>query len=415
MSELMRALASVLGPAVDAARTTLRDLDEDEVPAKLRKVSASSARSLTPPLTKALLRELDANDWFRAKVIETWERDEGVDDISDAYLRRTDGWWLTIVGATGDSLSGEVSRRLDAEVERVVDLERGLAVEKERVREAKRRADEADTRLRRTRESDSAPLKAALEAERRLSATRDREIGELRVRVDSLHADLRAAQAETGRLLQRHLEVKRDRAHLLAVTESGRSDSVPRDPSELARFLDRLANTVDPYRETGTPATVREVAGEEVFVLPSGISPDGAAAIESLVSSPVPLVVIVDGYNVLGCIDATKMATGAARRDLITMLGRLLRFLRKGRVVAVFDSVLSDGRSATRDDSGVEVRFADAGSIADDAIVEMAADLGSRAVIISDDREVRERSDVHGATVLWSQALVSWFGAATTG
>ena len=107
MSELMRALASVLGPAVDTARTTLRDLDQDEVPAKLRKVSASSARSLTPPLTKALLRELDANDWFRAKVIETWERDEGGDDISDAYLRRTEGWWLTIAGATGVSLSGD--------------------------------------------------------------------------------------------------------------------------------------------------------------------------------------------------------------------------------------------------------------------------------------------------------------------
>ena len=227
MSELMRALASVLGPAVDAARTTLRDLDDDAVPAKLRKVSASSARSLTPPLTKALLRELDANDWFRAKVIETWERDEGADDISDAYLRRTVGWWLTIAGAAGGSLSGEVSRRLEAEAERVAVLERALEVEKERVREAKRRTDKADTRLRRTRESDAAPVKAALEAERRLSAIRDREIGELRVKVDSLHVDLRAAQAETGRLLQRHLEVKRDRARLLALSESGRSDSVP--------------------------------------------------------------------------------------------------------------------------------------------------------------------------------------------
>ena len=415
MSELMRALASVLGPAVDTARTTLRDLDQDEVPAKLRKVSASSARSLTPPLTKALLRELDANDWFRAKVIETWERDEGGDDISDAYLRRTEGWWLTIAGATGVSLSGEVSRRLEAEAERVAGFERALEAEKERVREAKRRADEADTRLRRIRESDAAPLKSALETERRRSATLSREIEELRERVASLHTDLRAAQAETGRLLQRHLEVKRDRAHLLALSESGGSDSVPRDPSDLARFLDRLANTVDPYRETGAPATERGVMGEEVFVLPSGISPDGAAAIESLASSPVPLVVIVDGYNVLGCIDATRMATGAARRDLVTMLGRLLRFLRKGRVIAVFDSVLSDGRSAIRDDTGVEVRFTDVGSIADDVIVEMAADLGSRAVIVSDDREVRERSDVHGATVLWSQALVSWFAVPTTG
>jgi hypothetical protein len=415
LSELMKALGAVLGPAVAAARKALRELDDDEVPAKVRKVAGSSARNLTPPLTKALLRELDENEWFREKVIETWDRDAVADEgVSDAYLRRADGWWMTVAGAAGDAITLDATRRLASEVERTADLEQRLLVEKERVRDAKRRADEAESRVRRAKESDSAALKAAFEKERRNRVSAGRDLEDLQGRTATLHADLRSAQAETGRLLQRYLDVRRDRARVLRRSESGGSDSIPRDAADLARYLDRLADVVDPYRELA--ATPRPVtSGEEAFALPSGISPDRAVAIEALARSPVPLAVIVDGYNVLGCIDATRMATGAARRNLITMLGRLLRSLGKGRVVVVFDSALSDGRAATRGDSGIEVRFAEGGLIADDVIVAMAEDLGARAIVISDDRDLRERSERHGATGLWSQALVSWFAAPTPG
>lgn len=408
VSELMKTLARVLAPAIDAARTTLRGLDQDEVPARLRKVAASSARTLTPPLTKTLLKELDGNDWLRDKVLETWERNDEPDEISDAYLHRTTGWWLTIAAAVREETSAGESGRAEADAARIADLEQRLGVEKKRARDARERADEAEKSLARIRAADAATLRSSLETERRACATATAKADELRKELEVAGEELRTAQEETGRLLRRHLELKRERARLLRQVESGRSDSLPRDPAGLARYLDRLVVTVDPYRETAGTSLAAAPSDAGSFTLPAGITPDRAGAIESLAAASSPLVVIVDGYNVLGSIDKARMATGAARKELVGMLGRLLRSLRDGRVIAVFDSALGDGRPGLRDESGVEIRFTSAGIIADDVIVEMAADLGSGAVVISDDRDVRERSDDHGALVLWSSALIDW-------
>ena len=46
--------------------------------------------------------------------------------------------------------------------------------------------------------------------------------------------------------------------------------------------------------------------------------------------------------------------------------------------------------------------------IADDVLVDLAAEHGATAIVISDDREVRDRSARHGATVLWAKALAAW-------
>ncbi|MEA3511637.1 MAG: hypothetical protein U9R51_09400, partial [Actinomycetota bacterium] len=59
-------------------------------------------------------------------------------------------------------------------------------------------------------------------------------------------------------------------------------------------------------------------------------------------------------------------------------------------------------------ESGVVVRFAGVDVIADDVLVDLAAERGITAIVISDDREVRDRSARHGATVLWAKALATW-------
>jgi predicted RNA-binding protein with PIN domain len=74
----------------------------------------------------------------------------------------------------------------------------------------------------------------------------------------------------------------------------------------------------------------------------------------------------------------------------------------------VFDSDLEEGRSSSVTESGIVVRFAQGDLIADDLIVERAETLRNAAVVISDDREVRERCGGYGATVLWSRALAEW-------
>jgi len=404
----MRTLAKALGPAFDAARAVLRDLDPDDVPAKLRKVAGSSARSLPPPLTKALVREIDENDWYRGKVLEVFEGGDAPHDISRAFLRREPGWWLTVTAATAEGMMASTSEQAVADADEINRLEQRLDVEKRRVRDARTRADQAEATLDRAPSADADALRNSLDAERRKRAGAESARDAVEERVSIVEGELAAVHAETARLLRRVLALKKERADLLRRLESGRSDSVPKDAAGLGRYLDRLVAAVDPYRDRGEPAPSLPGGGEAVFRLPAGINPDTAAAVEALAASPAPLVVIVDGYNVLGSIDATRMATSSARRELLGLLGRLLRFLGNGRVVAVFDSALSDGRASVKDAAGVEVCFTSAGLIADDLIVEMAGELGRGTVVISDDRDLRERSEEHGAVVLWSQALIAW-------
>ena len=117
---------------------------------------------------------------------------------------------------------------------------------------------------------------------------------------------------------------------------------------------------------------------------------------------------MIDGHNLLGALDPSTMATSRARRNLIVALGRLVRHLGSSSVEIVFDSGLRDGRAVSRSDDGVVVRFAPEELIADDVIVQLAEEHGDATVVISDDREVRERSGRYGSTVLWAGALADW-------
>ena len=77
-------------------------------------------------------------------------------------------------------------------------------------------------------------------------------------------------------------------------------------------------------------------------------------------------------------------------------------------IEVVFDSGLDEGRPSTVSATGIVVRFAQGDLIADDVIVERAARLRRSAIVVSDDREVRDRCAGYGATVLWAQALAAW-------
>jgi predicted RNA-binding protein with PIN domain len=142
-------------------------------------------------------------------------------------------------------------------------------------------------------------------------------------------------------------------------------------------------------------------------LVPAGIAPDSGASVEAL-AGIAGITVLIDGHNLLGVLDASTMATGRARRALIASLGRLGRHLGDSRIEVVFDSDLEAGRSRSVAETGVVVRFAQGDLIADDLIVERAEKLREAALVISDDREVRERCAGFGATVLWSRALAEW-------
>ena len=115
---------------------------------------------------------------------------------------------------------------------------------------------------------------------------------------------------------------------------------------------------------------------------------------------------MVDGYNVLFRLADEAVISGGGRERLAAALRRLHR-QSSGRhpVIVVYDSSLGGERSSSRS-GGLEVRFAAQDRLADDEIAEIAADASGRVVVVSSDREVRDRATAVGAVALWSETLL---------
>ena len=406
---ITKQLRTVLGPAIEASRAALRDLDDKEIPAKLRPVAKRSGGKLPVPLVSGLLRVIDEDEHFRGKALEAFERRGSDDAPSAAYLRRSDGWWITVSEAVAAAVVADGERD-----KRRLEIERDEARAKadsyrSKLRSMKKKLQAAGSEARSAVEDRLGPLKAAIAEAQGAREKTEARLERLRAEIEEVRNDRLEAERIAASLGEQVRKGRRTIAELRRAQDEGTSESLPRNPVDLARWLDRTAAMAAPYREavstTGPrPAEADEDAGP---LLPAGIAPDTADAVESL-GGVDGIVVLVDGHNVLGVIDSAAIASGRARRRLVTSLGRLMRHLGSSSVIVVFDSDLEGGREETRSDDGVIVRYAPADRIADDVIVDLAADHGSAAVVISNDREVRERSTLHGATVLWARALADW-------
>ncbi len=401
-------LRVVLGPAIDAARAAMRDLEDDDVPGRLRPIAKRGDGRLPVPLVATLLRSIDEDEWFRSKALEAFERKGSSDPVAGAYLRRDTGWWRLVCDAVGERASDEAagrSRRLERDLE---DLRERSLSDRAKLKTARKEADAAARTARASIDERLGPLRSAL-SDARLERDRALEQADrLRMEAEEARSDRFEAERIAASLTEQVRHAKRMVADLRRRAEEGTSESVPRDPIERARWLDRIAVNSAPYREALTDVSPGDVGDTPADrLLPAGIAPDSAPAIDALAGVD-GVVVVIDGHNLLGALDPSTMATGRARRNLIVALGRLVRHLGSSSVEIVFDSGLRDGRAVSRSDDGVVVRFAPEELIADDVIVQLAEEHGAAAVVISDDREVRERSGRYGATVLWAAALADW-------
>jgi rRNA-processing protein FCF1 len=185
------------------------------------------------------------------------------------------------------------------------------------------------------------------------------------------------------------------------------------DPVSAARRLDlQLASLAAGVRGDEIQPPGPGGDPEEVFdalVLPTGIAPDTREAIEWLLMAAPPVPVVVDGYNVTFLLDREAFTAAAARSRLIGELERLLRRARVAhRIVLVFDSSAEGEPQPMVTEGGVEVVFATSSDSADDDIVARVRSLDGRAVVITNDRELRERVGAVGALALWGQAFVDW-------
>lgn len=404
----IRHLRSILAPAITAARAALRSLDDKEVPARLRAVAKRGDGKLPLPLTRTLLLRIDEDEWFRGKALEAFDHRGSEDAVSRSYLAQEPGWWI----AVSEAVAREEAEAATARIER---LERDLetartraSADRAKAKSVRRERDEAEKLARASVEERLEPLRAAAVAAR---AERDRVSDDLdaaRGEVASATAERREAEQTAAVLSEQLRSAKRTAALIRRSAEAGSSESVPREPLDIARWLDRASASLAPFREAGTATAAGDRdADTGRALIPAGIAPDSVAAIEAL-SGIDGATVLVDGHNVLGVLNASTMATGRARRSLIASLGKLTRHLGDSTIEVVFDSDLDEGRPRTVSDTGIIIRFAQGDLIADDVIVQRAARLREAAIVVSDDREVRDRCTGYGSTLLWAQALASW-------
>ena len=315
---------------------------------------------------------------------------------------------MEVAGAVAEAEAADATERI-VELERAVESQRAKAVaDRAKLKVARRDLDRAEKMSREAADDRIEPLRAAAATARVERDRAEAEVASMREAVEAAEADRLVAEQMAAGLSEQIRSAKRTAAHLRRSVAAGPSESIPREPADVARWLDRAAATLTPYRDAdANEAGLTPVSGRNRALVPAGIAPDSAAAIDAL-SGVDGATVLVDGHNLLGVLDPSTMATGRARRALIAALGKLARHLGDSAIEVVFDSDLEVGRSSTVTETGIVVRVAQGDLLAHDLIVQRTGRLREAAVVVSDDREVRDRCGTYGATVLWSRALADW-------
>ncbi len=399
MASYSKEMLAALEPVIGATRSYLADLEADEIPASLRKVAQSSARSLPPPLGRRVIEILDADDVLRAAVLE-----EGgeLPDAARAFLEREPGWWEPIAVAFGEEASSEAVQRVERLERRIRQLESFVAKAKERAAEARAATTKARADAKLEVDAARSRLKDLSAADRAKDAADAANV----VRLEQQVAELDSAVAEMNTLV----DAQRERLRRLRRKRSTPSDrgsgSLPTDPLAMARALDHQMGIASRAVAAERRATEGVPSRPQEFALPAGVSPDSPAALRWLQSAPAATV-IVDGYNVLFRSTGAGAASGAARSRLETALRRFhVQSANHHSVIVVYDSTLSGDGETRSKAKGLEIRFAPADRLADEEIADLTMEIAGPVVVVSSDREVRETAGEANAVALWSEALL---------
>ncbi|MDQ3782570.1 MAG: NYN domain-containing protein [Actinomycetota bacterium] len=392
-------LKAIDGP-VRQIRKALAELEPQELPAALHKVTATAGGRLPPPLLARLLGELDGNEWLRGRIAD--KLGDRIEPDTDAFLARPPGWWLTT--ATNAAQAARHRPPLP-EGDEVAAVRRKLAVARQRIEEAESQ-----------RDSLRAEMKAAKAALARLvdpEQSTERLAG-LQAEIDRLEDALaveRAARTESEERVADLMRRQRPAEVALRTHPAPRAVGLT-DPVETARRLDLLiasyaAGLVHPKDDRPQPSPESPSAPRPVMRLAPGLAPDRPEAVAWLLGTPDPVLVVVDGYNVTYKLDPVEFTAGPARRRLVGSLSKL-GSRKPHRIMVVFDSAQPESEPARFGD--VEVRFT-TGEKADDLIVAIAAATRHLpVVVVTNDRELRERVEAEEALALWAEALVPHLG-----
>jgi TolA-binding protein len=395
--ESERVKVEMLRPAADRLRLALRRMDEEDVPAALRPLAASSARRLPPPLLARAIQELDGSEWLRSETVAEGGLPE--DSPASLFVVRPDGWEAALerhvaemVDRQGRDRVAELEERLRMALGRVEELEAELGTSSDAVAAAERKA--RRRLIDQIESSDRARRRAEQQA--RDEATSH---AAARARAERLEAEMVSTESRMESL-RRMLE--RERRASADVAEQRPSRGwFPSDPSEMADELDRIVTAVRrPPAEAAVGATGAAEPAASPGRFPEGIRPDRPEAIRWLIRAPRTW--LVDGYNVAFQLD--DQPDPATRSRVVAAVGRLVSLAAGGTMgVVVFDS--SGDVGSLSSDRRVRVVFVHS---ADDWILDHA---GSGAAVVTSDRRVREGAEGSGAFGVWSEALAGWMAS----
>ncbi len=399
----------LLADAVAAARRALLDLDSERRPAVLRRVAAYGGGNLPPPFARSLLDELECNEVLRGRALEMWPGDRpptgGAELASYLFLTREDGWATRVLAIAHDegAAAGSVRAR-QAEVEKEARVEESVGL-RERLRKARRVEESLRGELREAQSALREPRRADKKTQRRIAADLAAEKAARHREVAALGEEIAALQKRLEEVRGAARREKLLRAETVGEPEESRR-APPRDALDLAEQLDALADRAMALAPTPEAALgVDSAYDDEVVRFDRTIAPDDRMAIDWLLAAGRRRV-LIDGYNLGFALGPRE--PGAARTLAVEAAGRLAASSADLRITVVFDSSRDPEGSKVRRDSRVEVRFTAPELTADDEIVTLVAADRQPVVVVSNDRELRDRAESAGADALWSDALASW-------
>lgn len=397
---------TMLGVALEAARSALRELDADQVPNDLRKV-AGYAGTLPPPLAKSLVKGLEQYEWLRDKAVEQLP-ESAVGERAEAaavYLRRPVGWELRLVEIATAMAGAAGKEAAQAAVAKGREQAAALQAVKAKAKAVQRELSTRNADLERRLTGLAAQRKAKAAGEARGERHIDRAVDDLRLQSDRLREERDAARREAKEIREAFRVERALRRKVESDAAAGAPTGVwDESPGGLADRLDQMERMARP---AAVPRAIDGAAPIAGVRLPKGVAPDARTAIDWMLGRESAATVIVDGYNV-GYLMQGDNSPGPARTRVAPLLAHLHKMARGTlKVMVVYDSDM--GPAETRLVPGpVAVRYSRGDETADDEIVRLAGSLNGPVFVISDDREVRERSEAKGAIPLWSRSLLEW-------
>lgn len=268
---------------------------------------------------------------------------------------------------------------------------------KHRLREMQAQRDEA--RRRAEGEAARADREAAARAEAEAAlAAADARMAELEERLDAA-AGRQAAAVERER--RRGQAAMAEVADQLRQVRRERQEQRRQDRADARAEQARAA--APPARRPRAPRAPRLVPGRPSR-LPDTVRPGTTEAV-SLLLHPGRLV-LVDGYNV-SRTHRSDLDLEAQRRWLLNLLAGAVA-TRRVDVRVVFDSHAAHGPGSARKDRGVAVVFTPEGITADDDLVfeVEALDPARPVVVVTDDRELRERLQPYRVDLVGTQGFL---------